>query len=307
MHHRIIVIGSSSIRIPLPNTRFHDISVYYTPPLEWLGVYCPARLRTHFGRGTHAFIPRGYFNIENWPRISIITPSYNQAKYLEATLTSILNQGYPNLELILIDGGSTDGTLEIINKYANRIYYWESEADRGQSHAINKGMRKATGQILTWINSDDRLAPNALFVVAQMFQKNPVDLVVGRCARVMDQTVEPYHFHRCQLPVGKVVPLPLNRLLKLEACWMAGHFFHQPEVFFSRDIWQRSGGYVDEELYYSMDYDLWVRFAKQSAKLISIPEVLSIFRQHPNQKTGGDDMPFLPELRRVNLGHVNSV
>lgn len=302
-HQRILVVGESESLPPGAVTLAAGLSVFYTPPTEWVGIYTPARCRVQFGPWPHLLAPREPAQPAVWPRISIITPSFNQGRFLEATLQSLVAQQYPNLEIIVIDGGSKDDSVEIIGRYADRLQYWESQPDRGQSHAINKGMQRATGEILTWINSDDRLAPNALFTVAEMFRRHPVDLVVGRCARVMDPSPLPYHFHRCGLPLGRSVPLPLDRLLQLDQCWLKGEFFHQPEVFFNRRIWEAAGGQVDEHLYYSMDYDLWVRFAAAGATVLSIPEVLAIFRQHADQKTGDDRQPFLPELRRVNTAH----
>src|SRR5580658_2018681 len=113
-------------------------------------------------------------------KISIITPSYNQGQFLEETMLSVFNQGYPNLEYIVIDGGSTDNSVEIIKKYENRLTYWESQKDRGQTHAINKGFEKSTGEIIAWLNSDDVYCENALFIIADFFEKNiEANIVVG--------------------------------------------------------------------------------------------------------------------------------
>ncbi|HEY5139639.1 MAG TPA: glycosyltransferase family 2 protein, partial [Methylococcales bacterium] len=116
-----------------------------------------------------------------WPKISIITPSYNQGNYIEETILSVLDQGYPNIEHIIIDGGSTDSTVDILNRYKNHLAYVVSEADRGQSHAINKGFAIASGEIFTWLNSDDRLAPGALAAVALAFSTSSADMVSGIC------------------------------------------------------------------------------------------------------------------------------
>ena len=182
-----------------------------------------------------------------------------------------------------------------------------SEKDEGQSHALNKGFAKSTGEILTWLNSDDRLAPGSLFTVAQQFLLHTPDLVAGRCARVADHAPQPRHLHRSVLTFGQVQPLPLRELLDLDNCWLQGWFFHQPEVFFSRKIFERAGGKLREDLYYSMDYDLWVRMAKAGARILPLPEILAIFREHAKQKTGGSDLPYLPELRTVNAGHHAAV
>jgi hypothetical protein len=109
--------------------------------------------------------------------------------------------------------------------------------------------------------------------------------------------------HRNALPLGQLGPLRLDQLLELDGCWLQGWFFHQPEVFFTREIYERAGGSLREDLYYSMDYDLWVRLARAGAKILSIPEILALFREHAQQKTGGADVPYLPELRAVNAAH----
>jgi len=234
----------------------------------------------------------------------VVTVSYNQAEYLEETIRSVLDQNYPNLEYIVVDGGSTDGSVEIIEKYADQLHWWVSEKDNGQSHALNKGFAQATGEIFTWLNSDDRLTPGSLFTVGQTALLHNTDIIVGRCARVKNHEIEHHHIHRCSFPIGQIVPLPLNQLLDLENCWQKGLFFHQPEVFFTREIFERSGGTIREDLYFSMDYDLWVRMARAQARMLPIPEILAIFREHEKQKTGGADLPFLPELRDVNAAYL---
>lgn len=215
-----------------------------------------------------------------WPKISIVTPSFNQGQYIEQTILSVMNQGYPKVEHIVIDGGSTDATLGILEKYRGALAYVVSERDKGQSHAINKGMGRATGEIVTWLNSDDMLAPGALSAMALAFHTSNADMVAGICRVYADGVLEDQHLTSC--PNG---PLPLEDLLDLDGCWNQGQFFYQPEVMFKRSLWDRAGGRVDEDLYYSMDYELWLRFAEAGARLHVIGRPIAWFRRHADQKT----------------------
>jgi len=228
-----------------------------------------------------------------WPKISVVTPTYNQGAYIEQTILSLINQNYPNLELIVIDGGSTDSTVQLIRKYEHCIAYWVSEKDTGQSNAINKGMAKATGDILTWLNSDDMLAQGALASVAMAFHTSGADMVAGICQLHANGNIYDQHLTSCEDG-----PLLLPELLDLENSWMQGQFFYQPEVFFSRNLWQKAGGYVNEDLYYSMDYELWLRMAKVGANLKVIGRPIAIYRVHEEQKTF-ETGKFLPELKSV--------
>ncbi len=215
-----------------------------------------------------------------WPMISIVTPSFNQGRYIEQTILSIANQGYPNVEHIVIDGGSTDETLEVIERHRHRLTHLVSEPDNGQGSAINKGFNLATGEILTWLNSDDMLAPGALAAVALGFHAEEADIIAGVCQIHSEGELIEQHLACCENE-----PLPLDDLLDLDGCWLAGQFFYQPEVMFSRAIWERAGGRVDESLHYSMDYELWLRFAEHGARLAVIGRPVAIFRVHEKQKT----------------------
>jgi glycosyltransferase involved in cell wall biosynthesis len=215
-----------------------------------------------------------------WPKISIVTPSFNQGAYIEETLLSVLHQGYPNVEHIVIDGASTDETPSILARYRDRLAHVFSEPDNGQSHAINKGMAHATGEILTWLNGDDMLAPAALAAVALAFATHPADMIAGICRLYRDGRLEAQHLTSCEDGA-----LPLHDLLDLDHGWNAGQFFYQPEVMFTREIWQRAGGYVNDWLHYSMDYELWLRFAEAGARLHVVGRPIAWFRLHEQQKT----------------------
>jgi glycosyltransferase involved in cell wall biosynthesis len=225
-------------------------------------------------------IPSGLPDERPWPRISIVTPSLNQGRFIEETILSVLGQGYPNLEYIVIDGASTDETSAVLERYRDKLDCVVSEKDDGQSHAINKGMAIATGEILTWLNSDDMLAPGALFAMAIAFATSRAEIVAGIAEIYRDGKLISEHLTAC----GDG-PLPLDDLLDLDCGWNAGQFFYQPEVFFTRELWHRAGGYVDTTLFYSMDYELWLRFATERAQLHVIGRPIARYRQHDDQKT----------------------
>ena len=219
------------------------------------------------------------------PKISIVTPSFNQGQYLEETILSVLNQDYPALEFFIIDGGSTDGSVEIIKKYAHRLTYWESKPDRGQSHAINKGFRMASGEIVAWLNSDDLLAPGALKVVAQAWQKNPrLGLISGQ-TEIIDQAGK---------PTGNVFgsePNVINSLLSSE------NPVSQPSTFFSTSA-LKEVGFLDETLHMSMDWDLWLRIGARFPMLF-ITKILSKSRTWEMTKTRTQLVRSGPEHIRI--------
>jgi len=234
-----------------------------------------------------------------WPKISVITPSYNQGKYIRETINSVISQKYPNLEYIVIDGGSTDETLFVIKQYEHEISYWVSERDKGQSNAINKGFQVATGEILTWLNSDDQFANDALFHMALAFITSEADMVAGICEVHENGALKHRHMTSCS--DGK---LPVDAILDLEKGWNAGQFFFQPEVFFKRSLWEKAGAHVREDCYYSMDYELWCRFAAVDAKIHVIGAPIINFRSHPEQKTADPDK-FRAELVHVQKKFVD--
>ncbi|MEB3211902.1 MAG: glycosyltransferase family 2 protein, partial [Leptolyngbyaceae bacterium] len=176
-----------------------------------------------------------------WPRISIITPSYNQGHFIEETIRSVLLQSYPNLEYIIIDGGSSDNTVEIISKYASHLAYWVSEPDRGQSHAINKGLARATGEIIAYINSDDYYLPGSFRKIAEYYNNHPeTDLIHGRC-RYIDEMG-----NKVGEQFGNIQTF--EEIIDLWGVWWNKRQFVQPEVFWSRRIFEKIGLF-NESLY----------------------------------------------------------
>jgi glycosyltransferase involved in cell wall biosynthesis len=205
-----------------------------------------------------------------FPRISIITPSYNQGDYLEQTIQSVLAQNYPNLEYIIIDGGSTDRSVEIIQRYADQLAYWESEPDRGQCHAINKGFERATGDIMAWLNSDDMFTPNALHRVVQAIADRSCAMVVGAAKVIRNTDLENYE-------------LDLRRPTYAEMLYDA-RTYPQPSVFWTRDLWELTGS-LDEQMYYAMDYDYWLRMRLHAQHVLYVDDVLSYERMHETSKS----------------------
>ncbi|MEJ0104620.1 MAG: glycosyltransferase family 2 protein [Bacteroidota bacterium] len=203
------------------------------------------------------------------PLISIITPSYNQGKYIEETILSIINQDYPYIEYIIIDGGSIDSTIEIIKKYSNRITYWISEKDSGQANAINKGFQKATGDIINWINSDDQLMPGALKKIAQKFAENPGAILVhGR----IEYFGEIKNHYSQNLPSKD-----------LETRYAAHICMPQPASFYRRRLLDEQG-LLDESLHFSMDTDLFIR-AGLHYPIVQVEDVFARFRLHKESKS----------------------
>ncbi|MCS3863263.1 glycosyltransferase involved in cell wall biosynthesis [Salinibacter ruber] len=211
---------------------------------------------------------------EPWPKISIVTPSYNQGRFLEETIRSILLQGYPNLEYIVIDGGSTDESEDVIKKYEPWIEYWVSEDDRGQTHAINKGLEQCTGDVFNWVNSDDYLARGALSVVGERFAAStPPEVLCGYNRRFDSET-------------GKTVKYVRLFLSETPGRSVAKHRFIQTSTYYRMDVVQSLGPF-DEDLHYNMDKEYFIRYILQRGqKYVSFTdEVLSHFRLHDSSKT----------------------
>jgi len=228
-----------------------------------------------------------------YPKFSIVTPSFNQGQYLERTILSVINQGYPNLEYIIIDGGSKDNSIDIIKQYERHLTYWVSERDPGQSNALNKGFSKITGDIVGWIASDDWYEPGAFDLVAEHFGREPDSIIVGDCIR----HYEPEGRQRALKPKKP----SFETLLRY---WRSGFCPPQPSVFFPSTLLNRVG-VLNEQLTYAMDLDLWLRMAP-IASFHYIPKTLSHYLVHSESKSGSGNgfLKFRKEWRSVCLHYL---
>jgi glycosyltransferase involved in cell wall biosynthesis len=214
-------------------------------------------------------------------RISIVTPSYNQGRFIEQTILSVLNQGYPNFEHIIIDGGSTDDTIEILKRYPH--LKWISEPDKGPANAINKGFNIATGQIFAYLCSDDLYAEGVFNFINSYFQEHlDVDMIYGECYFI-DQ------YNRI-LRRKKAIPFNRQRLLKYNFIW-------QPTVFFRAEVFKRVGPF-NEELNYAFDYEWWIR-ASFYCNIRAVPKHIAYYRWHISSKTVAQESRQLQEAYKV--------
>ncbi|MCX6130057.1 MAG: glycosyltransferase, partial [Proteobacteria bacterium] len=226
-------------------------------------------------------------------------PNTNESAFATATLERLLNN--QSEELTIKEQARIRRILELTRSSNQDGYVAVSEPDKGQSNAINKGMKLATGEVLHWLNSDDILEPNTLLNVGLKYLKCKFDLLAGTCSPFDNETKAINNRHTSTMPFG----LRIEDITDIKATWLKGMYFHQPEVFFSRRIWEAAGGYVDEDLHYSMDYDLWARMALNQdfiPKLYTSGKSFCLYREHRNQKTSSVDA-YLPEL----LQHSNTL
>jgi len=225
------------------------------------------------------------------PKISIVTPSFNQGKFIEQTIQSVLNQNYPNLEYIIIDGGSVDNTVEIIKKYEQHIHYWISEPDNGQTDAVNKGFAKCTGDIFNWLNSDDYYEPGALQTISNLFTSNPaVNIVCGKEWSFVEGSYE-----RRTLNGGSVIKANVFETIRIGIIDQPCTFFRKKSIdsFFPLNI----------DLHYVMDRLLWWSYLLKNGQdsILQTDKVFTNFRLHPQSKSIGEAALFTTEFDRLKL------
>ena len=227
--------------------------------------------------------------MKNYPSITIVTPSYNQAQYLEETILSVLEQNYPKLEYIIMDGGSTDGSVEIIKKYEKHLTYWVSAKDRGQAHALHQGFQRGRGAILGWINSDDFYLSGALEEVSRLYRESGDQLLAGPVINFNSTTGKSGLVPQRHITFRNMIEFGAND--KLPIMW------HQPGVFFPRKFYEMVGG-IDEQFRYMMDQDLLCRLLLHTG-VVYTKTPLAKFRVHHDSKTYYFGLDFFQERIRL--------
>ena len=218
----------------------------------------------------------------------MVTPSYNQGRFIEQTITSVLGQSYPNLEYMVLDGGSTDETVEVIERYQKHLSFWRSERDRGQSAAVNEGFARATGDILCWLNSDDMYLPGALDFVARTLEVGRAHLLFGNCVQIRENAEG--------VSWSTVVETQRTR----DIGWM--DYVVQPSSFWTRAAWEATGP-LDEAMHYVFDWDWFIRAAREQVKFEATTRHLSVYRIHDAHKTGTGGEPRDREIEAIYARH----
>jgi len=261
-------------------TPWKALRQWTSPRLGILRHHLPEQLR----------VPTGYLRTSpppDPPRISIVTPSYRQGQYIGRTIYSVVNQGYPQLEYFVQDGGSDDQTREVLERFEEGLSGWVSEPDDGQADAINRGFAHTSGEIMAYLNSDDLLLPGSLAYVASYFKKHPkVDAVYGHRI-VIDE-------HDRQIGVW-VLPRHSDKMLTL------ADYVPQETLFWRRELWERAGGRIDTSFKFAVDWDLLLRFREAGARIVRLPRFLGAFRVHDEQKTGQQQQLCDEESERLHL------
>jgi glycosyltransferase involved in cell wall biosynthesis len=224
---------------------------------------------------------------ETWPKISIVTPSFNQAGFIERTICSVLDQHYPNLEYIIMDGGSTDGTVEIIKKYESYLLFWASEKDKGMYDAIQKGFEKSSGQIMAWINSDDQYYLNAFFTIAEIFLQFPCISWLQGCPTLWDEKDR------------TLLVKPSRRWSKYDYYLNDYKWIQQESTFWRRSLWENAGAQMNIHLKYAGDFELWLRFFRY-APLYITDALIGGFRLRSGNQLSRDHMgEYLDEIHAM--------
>lgn len=228
-------------------------------------------------------------SMENYPKISVVTVNYNNGEFLEETILSVIGQDYPNLEYIMIDGGSTDGSLEIIERYKDHFAYWASEPDEGQYHAIQKGFEKSTGEIMAWLNSDDKYMPHSLVSVAEIFAKYEyINWLMGTAREYTEKGA-----------LVAQIGLPWCRWSRKRYLTNDFQFIQQESSFWKRSLWEKAGSTIDVDYKLAGDMELWARFFRFE-KLYTTTLVLSGFRHRKRgQRSKEMKSIYLEECRKV--------
>ena len=220
----------------------------------------------------------------DYPKITIVTPSYNQGRFIEETVLSVIGQGYPNLEFIIMDGGSTDDSVAVIKKYERNITYWVSERDEGQAHAINKGFARGTGDILAWLNSDDMYLPGTLAYISSKLDTHAAELILGNC----------FHFEQDKAAAeGSDV-----RRWHSQRNLLLADYIIQPSTFWTRQAWEKTGK-LDESLTFAFDWDWFIRASNGGVTFKPDDKYLSVYRKHDAHKSGVGGEKRLKELASV--------
>jgi len=226
------------------------------------------------------------------PKVTVVTPSYNQGEFLEETIRSVLLQDYPDLEYIVIDGGSTDNSIDIIRRYEPWLAHWVSEPDGGQSHAINKGFRAGSGRIMAWLNSDDCYTEGAVRHVVDYFEANPAADIVCGFRQTLDHVRNRRH--------NGYIHLKPDRYSLSRSCYIA-----QETTFWKRSVWETVGE-IDESYQYTMDYDLWQRMLAAGYQFHLLPRFIGLFRIHSESKAIRLDDVRTTELARIYSRYLHT-
>lgn len=235
------------------------------------------------------------------PKVSIITPSYNQGKFIEETIQSVISQDYPNIEYIIIDGGSTDNTIEIIRRYEDKIAFWISENDGGQAHAINKGLQIATGDLMAWLNSDDTYEPGAIKLVVNEAKKLESPFILTGYSTFFDQNGIIWKPKSIAEPKGILKEYSQDELLRF---WKSS--LSQPSTFWSKETFEKLGT-LNNDLYFALDLDYWLRGIQNNVQFYLLPIALSKFRYHSSSKTLKDQKRLISEVKDLSNAYLGEI